>query len=72
MKSPQRRMRLRRLRSSGFSNVSQLLFPKSWFHVSWFIFVGCGGGVDDDVSVSVAMSKGVFLCAIPMLKVLTE
>lgn len=68
MKSPQRRMRLRRLRSSGFNKVSQLLLPKSWFHVSWFIVVGC---VDGDVCVSVAMSKGVFLCDIPMLKVLS-
>lgn len=72
MKSPQRRMRLRRLRSSGFNKVSQLLLPKSWFHVSWFIVVvDVGGVVVDDVSVSVAMSKGVFLCAIPMLKVLS-
>lgn len=72
MKSPQRSMRLRRLRSKGFSSVSQLLLPRSWFHVSWFVVVV--GGVDDDdddvgggVSVSVAMFMGLFLCDNPML-----
>lgn len=55
MKSPQRRMRLRRLRSSGFNKVSQLLLPKSWFHVSWFIVVDCGGCAVDDISVSVEL-----------------
>lgn len=70
MKSPQRSMRLRRLRSSGFNSVSQLLLPRSWFHVSWFVVVAADV-VDDDVgggvSVSVAMFMGLFLCDNPML-----